>query len=154
MRRLKRMALVAGAGLLLTGLAQADVRLFGARVAGDDAVALAKFYESAFGLKEVNRIDLPDVFEILMNFGATKEAAKANPGAQVIVMRHAPGDPKDSVPHLLLNVSDMTAAVAAVKTAGGSVQGTPLEFGKTRILIVFASDPAGNQLELIQMPSH
>jgi len=151
-RRSKRMAVATAAGLLLAGFVQADVRLFGARVTGDDVPRLVKFYESAFGLKEVNRVDLPNVFEVLMNFGDTVDAAKVNRGPQVVVMRRAPNAPKDPVAHLLLNVTDLNAAVAAVTAAGGSIQGKPFAFGKTGVLIVFASDPAGNQLEMIQPP--
>ena len=48
-----------GAGLLLlAGAASADVTLNAARVGGQDVPALAKFYEAAFGLKEVNRLQL------------------------------------------------------------------------------------------------
>jgi len=146
------MTLAAGAGLLLAGFAHADTRLFATRVAGDDVDGLVKFYESAFGLKQVQRVEATNLLEIMMNFGDTVDAAKANPGARIIIMRHAPSDSKDPVAHLLLNVSDMNAAMAAVKAAGGSVPGKPIEFGQARVLIAFAADPAGNQIEMIQMP--
>ena len=45
-----------------------------------------------------------------------------------------------------------TAAVAAVKAAGGSVVREPFSFGNTGIVISIAADPAGNQMELIQRP--
>lgn len=152
MRRFMNMALIAGAGMLLAGLAKADASLFGARVGAQDVPALAKFYESAFGLKEVNRIELPNMLEILMNFGDSVDAAKANQGPRVVVMNRASNDLKDPIPHLLFNVTDMDVAMAAVKSAGGSIQGAPIEFGKTGILITFAVDPAGNQFEMIQPP--
>lgn len=131
--------------------ARADVSLNAARVGGRDVPALAKFYESAFGLKEVNRIKLPGAVEIMMNFGDTVEAAKANQAAQIVVMRRAQPI-KDPVPHLILNVSDVNAAAAAVKAAGGTMRGAPREFGKTGIFIGIAIDPAGNLIEMIQRP--
>jgi len=42
-----------------------------------DTVALAKFYQAAFGMQEVNRIENPGGTEVFVNFGATVEAAKA-----------------------------------------------------------------------------
>jgi len=82
------------------------------------------------------------------------EAAKANPGAQIVIMHRASNDIKDPVPHLILNVTDMNATVAAIKAAGGSMQGDPRPFGNTGMVIGFATDPAGNRMELIQQPKH
>jgi predicted enzyme related to lactoylglutathione lyase len=44
----------------------------------------------------------------------------------------------------------MPATVAAIKAAGGTMQGEPRPFGTTGIMIGIAIDPAGNQVELIQ----
>lgn len=144
-----------GAGLLLlAGAASADVTLNAARVGGQDVPALAKFYEAAFGLKEVNRLQLPNAVEIMMNFGTTADAAKANKSAQVVIMHRDSNDLKDPVPHIILNVTDMAATVAAVKAAGGKVDAEPRPFGNTGIVIGFAMDPAGNRIELIQQPHH
>jgi len=139
------------AASMLAAAARADVSLNAVRVGGPDVPALAKFYESAFGMKEVNRIKLPGAVEIMMNFGGTVEAAKANPGAQVVVM-HREQPLKDAVPHLILNVSDVNATAEAVKAAGGTMRGAPREFGKTGIYIGVAIDPAGNLIEMIQRP--
>jgi predicted enzyme related to lactoylglutathione lyase len=92
------------------------------------------------------------MLEILMNFGSTVEAAKANKGAQVVIMQRASDEPKDSLPHIILTVTDMDATLAAVKAAGGATDGPAKEFQHTGILIGFATDPAGNRLELIQQP--
>jgi predicted enzyme related to lactoylglutathione lyase len=144
-------AVAACAVSILAAAARADVSLNAARVGGPNVPALAKFYESAFGMKEVNRIKLPGAVEIMMNFGATVEAAKANQGAQIVVMKRA--QPlKDAVPHVILNVSDVNATAAAVKAAGGRMRGAPREFGKTGIYIGIAIDPAGNLIEMIQRP--
>ena len=139
------------AGLMLGVAARADVSLNAARVGGPDVPALAKFYEAAFGLKEVNRIKLPGAVEIMLNFGATAEAAKANQAAQIVIMKRA--QPlKDAVPHLIFNVSDVNATAEAVKAAGGMMRGAPREFGKTGIYIGVAIDPAGNLIEMLQQP--
>jgi predicted enzyme related to lactoylglutathione lyase len=46
----------------------------------------------------------------------------------------------------------MTATVAAIKAAGGSMAGDPRPFRNTGTVIGIAIDPAGNRLELIQRP--
>ena len=54
---------------------------------------------------------------------------------------------------MILNVTDMAATVAAIKTAGGSMNGAPRPYGNTGIIIGIAVDPAGNLVELIQRPA-
>jgi predicted enzyme related to lactoylglutathione lyase len=144
----------AGVMLILVGVAQAGVTLNAGRVGAEDVAALAKFYESAFGLKEVNRLQFPGMLEIMMNFGDTVEAAKSNPNAQIVIMHRDSNAIKDPVPHLIFNVTDVAATAAAVKAAGGTMEGEPRAFGKTGIMIGLAVDPAGNRLEMIQQPKH
>lgn len=146
--RVFAISVAACAAFALAAAARADVSLNAARVGGPDVAALAKFYESAFGLKEVNRIGAG---EIMLNFGDTAEAAKANQAAQIVVMRRAEGI-KDPIPHLIFNVSDVKKAAESVKAAGGTMRGAPREFGKTGIYIGIAIDPAGNLIEMIQRP--
>jgi predicted enzyme related to lactoylglutathione lyase len=141
----------AGAALLMLGTAQAGVMLDSARVGGKDAVALGKFYETAFGLKEVNRLTFPGGVEIFLNFGDSVDAAKANKAAQVVIMQAEPAA-KDAVAHLIFDVTDVAATAAAVKAAGGTMDREPAPFGNTGIVIGFAVDPAGNRIELIQRP--
>jgi predicted enzyme related to lactoylglutathione lyase len=142
-----------GAALLLAGTAQAAGVTFNAgRVGATDSPALAKFYEAAFGLKEVNRLTFPGMVEIMMNFGATVDAAKKNPNAQIVIMQVKSVNTQDTVPHLIFNVTDMAATVAALKAAGGKMESEPKEFGKTGIIIGMATDPAGNHIEMIQQP--
>jgi predicted enzyme related to lactoylglutathione lyase len=137
--------------LLLAGAAHAGVTLNSARVAGKDAVALGKFYETAFGLKEVNRLTFPGGVEIFLNFGDNVDGAKANAAAQVVIMQSDPAA-KDAVAHLIFNVTDAAATAAAVKAAGGTMDREPMPFGNTGLVIGFAVDPAGNRIELIQRP--
>lgn len=138
----------ATAALLLTSAAHAGGALFGARVGAVDAPKLAKFYESVFGLKETARLELPNLFEIMLNFGDSVEAAKKNTNPLIVIIRRESDDVKDTVPHLILNVTDITATVAALKAAGGKMEGEPRAFGKS--MLAFAIDPAGNHVEIIQ----
>lgn len=140
------------AALLVASAAYAQVSLNSVRVGAKDTVALAKFYQSAFGMQEVNRINGAGGPEIFVNFGATADAAKANKSEPVVLMHRDSDDLKDPIPHVIFNVKDMTATVASIKAAGGTMTGDPRPYGNTGIVIGIAIDPAGNRIELIQRP--
>jgi len=129
--------------------AYAGVTLAAARIGAVDVEGVARFYQSAFGMHEIMRLDMPGVKEIMLNFGDTEEAAKANPNPWIVVMGRDSDDVKE-VPHLVLYVADMKATVASVKAAGGTVEGEPSPFGEDGMIVGFAVDPAGNRMELIQ----
>jgi len=152
MKRNYTTAIVVTATLLLVSGAHAQVTLNSLRIGAKDTVALAKFYQAAFGVQEVNRIDASGGPEVFVNFGATIEAAKANKSEPIVIMHRDSDDVKDPIAHVILNVKDMATTVAAIKAAGGSMAGDPRPFGKTGIVIGIAIDPAGNRLELIQRP--
>ncbi|MGH8150116.1 MAG: VOC family protein [Steroidobacteraceae bacterium] len=147
-----RLIAAAGAAFLVAGAAQAGASLFAGRVGAVNVAQVAKFYESAFGLKEVNRLKFPGNMEIMMNFGDTVAAAKANRSPQVVVMHRATNDIADTVPHLIFTVTDIRATAAAIQAAGGKVLSKPRAFGKGGMHVGIAADPAGNRLELIQLP--
>jgi predicted enzyme related to lactoylglutathione lyase len=138
--------------LLLASAALAQVTLNSVRVGAKDSVALAKFYQTAFGMQEVNRINVPAGPEVFVNFGATVDAAKANKSEPIVIMHRDSDDLKDPIAHVILDVKDMAATVGAIKAAGGSMAGDPRPFGNTGLVIGIAIDPAGNRLELIQRP--
>ena len=140
------------ATLLVIGAARAQVTLNSVRIGAKDTVATAKFYQAAFGMQEVNRIDAQGGPEVFVNFGATTDAAKANKSEPIVIMHRDSDDQKDPIAHVILNVKDMSATAAAIKAAGGSMAGDPRPFGKTGIVIGIAIDPAGNRIELIQRP--
>src|SRR5579859_2940091 len=140
------------AALLLASAARAQVTLNSVRIGAKDTVAVAKFYQAAFGMQEVNRIDAPAGPEIFVNFGATVDAAKATKSEPIVIMHRDSDDLKDPIAHVILNVKDMAATVAAIKAAGGSMAGDPRPFRNSGIVIGIAIDPAGNRLELIQRP--
>lgn len=152
MKRMDTTRIAVSAALLLAGAAHAQVTLNSVRVGAKDTAALAKFYQAAFGMQEVNRIGAGAGPEIFVNFGATVDAAKANKSEPIVLMHRDSDDLKDPIPHIILNVKDMAATVTAIKAAGGSMTGDPRPFGNTGIVIGIAIDPAGNRIEMLQRP--
>ena len=152
MKSLAMGVLTACAAMLVSSAAFADVTMNSVRVAAADTEALAKFYKAAFAMEEVNRIAVPGGPEIFVNFGATAEAAKANRGLPIVIMHRDSDAVKDPIAHVILNVTDIKATVAAIKAAGGTMESEPREFRNTGIVIAIAIDPAGNRIELIQQP--
>ena len=152
MKHIYASALTLSVTLLLASSAHAQVTLNSVRIGAKDTVGLAKFYQTAFGMQEVNRINAAGGPEVFVNFGATVESAKANKSEPIVIMHRDSDDIKDPIAHVILNVKDMAATVASVKTAGGSMTGDPRPFGNTGVLIGIAIDPAGNRIELIQRP--
>jgi predicted enzyme related to lactoylglutathione lyase len=145
-------AITVSALLLVAMAAPAQVKLDSVRIGAKDSVALAKFFEAAFNMQEVNRINTPSGPEVFVNFGATVDAAKANKSEPIVIQHRDSDDVKDPIAHVIFNVKDMAATVAAVKAAGGTLAGDPRPFGNTGLVIGIAIDPAGNRLELIQRP--
>jgi predicted enzyme related to lactoylglutathione lyase len=152
MKRIYSTAITLSATLLLACAAYAQVTLNSVRIGAKDTVALAKFYQAAFGMQEVNRIDAAGGPEVFVNFGATIESAKASKSEPIVIMHRDSDDVKDPIAHVILNVKNMAATVASIKTAGGSMAGDPRPYGNTGVVIGIAIDPAGNRLELIQRP--
>ena len=152
MKRICATAIAVCAALLFACAAHAQVTLNSVRIGAKDTIALAKFYQTAFGMQEVNRIDATGGPEIFVNFGATIDAAKANKGEPIVIMHRDFDDLKDPIAHVIFNVKDMAATVAAIKAAGGSMAGDARPFRSTGVVIGIAIDPAGNRLELIQRP--
>jgi predicted enzyme related to lactoylglutathione lyase len=145
------LALGVCAALLGMGSAQAGVTLNSARVGAVDVAALEKFYEAAFGMQEVQKIGTT---EVMLNFGDTVAAAKANPGSQIVIMHRDSDETKDTIAHVIFNVTDMNATVAAITAAGGKMERAPFVFGNSGITIGLGVDPAGNHFEMLQQPKH
>lgn len=150
MRRFHKIAIAISASFVLGGTAHAQVALDSVRIAAKDTVALAKFYQAAFGMQEVNRIENPGGTEVFVNFGETVEAAKANKNPLMILFHRDSDDVKDPIPHIIFVVKDMAKTVAAIKAAGGTMTGEPRPFKGTTTVLGFAVDPVGNRIELIQ----
>jgi len=152
MKRIYTTAITVSIALLLASAAHAQVTLNSVRIGAKDTVGLAKFYQTAFGMQEVNRINAAGGPEVFVNFGATVESAKANKSEPIVIMHRDSDDIKDPIAHVILNVKDMAATVASIKSAGGSMTGDPRPYGNTGMVIGIAIDPAGNRIEMIQRP--
>jgi predicted enzyme related to lactoylglutathione lyase len=133
--------------------AQADVTVMAVRLGANDVAALAKFYEAAFGMKEIDRVGDPAT-EIIMRFGATVAAAKAGASPEFLVQKREPGAGRDTMAHAILHVSDIAATVAAAKSAGAKMEGevATVPIGGAPIKIAMLVDPDGNVLELMELP--
>lgn len=150
MKNLLKLALLA----IIAVPSLADVSLNGVRIGAKDPEALAKFYSAAFGMAEVQRIPQGNSGpEIMLNFGKTPAAAQATRnklgGADIVIMPRAANDGADTMAHIVLNVTDIAATVAALKAAGGKMERDVFVYGGT-IKIGMATDPAGNHIEMIQ----
>jgi predicted enzyme related to lactoylglutathione lyase len=152
MNRIRIIAMGTFAALMVGGAAHADVTLNSLRIGAVNTVALAKFYQAAFKMQEVNRIETPGGPEVFVNFGAAADAAKANRNPPIVIMHRDSDAVADPIAHVIFNVTDMAATVAAIKAAGGSMTGDPRPFRDSGIIIGIAIDPAGNRIELIQRP--
>jgi predicted enzyme related to lactoylglutathione lyase len=148
---IRKLSLGVGASLLVALSAQAGVTLNAARVGAADVAAVEKFYETAFGMQEVQKIGNN---EVMLNFGDSVASAKANPAAQIVIMHRDSDDAKDAIAHIIFNVTDMKATAAAIVAAGGKMDRAPFVFGNTGITIGLAVDPAGNHIEMLQQPKH
>src|SRR5580704_17937502 len=133
MKRLYTAGITASTTLLLASAAHAQVTLNSVRVGAKDTAALAKFYQTVFGMQEVTRINAPGGAEIFVNFGATVDSGKANTSEPIVITHRDSDEVKDPIAHVILTVKDMAATVAAIKAAGGSVAGDPRPFGNTGI---------------------
>jgi len=133
--------------------AHADVTVLAVRLGAKDVVALAKFYETAFGLKEIDRVGQPPT-EIIMRYGASVAAAKAGSSPEFLLARREAGAVSDSMPHAIFRVADLDATVAAAKSAGAKMKGevAALKIGKMPVKIAQLFDPDGNVLELMELP--
>ena len=133
--------------------AHADVAVLAVRLGAKDVVALAKFYDAAFGLKEIDRVGQPPT-EIIMRYGASVAAAKAGSSPEFLLTRREPGAANDTMPHAIFHVSDMDATVAAAKSAGATMKGTvaSVQIGKMPVKVAQLVDPDGNVLELMELP--
>jgi predicted enzyme related to lactoylglutathione lyase len=152
MKKLFAVMLAVGGALLFAGSANAQVAINAIRLCAKDPVTLAKFYESAFGMSETLRLDSPQGTEVILNFGATVDEAKANKNAPIVISQHASDDPKDPTAHLILNIADLKAAVAAIKAAGGTIETEPKDIGYKGYVIGVAVDPVGNRIEILHHP--
>jgi predicted enzyme related to lactoylglutathione lyase len=133
--------------------ASADVTVMAVRLGAKDVVALAKFYEAAFGLKEIDRVGQPPT-EIIMRYGTSVATAKAGSSPEFLLTRREPGAASDTMAHAIFHVADITASLAAAKTAGATMRGdvVSVKIGQMPVKVAMVTDPDGNVLELMELP--
>jgi predicted enzyme related to lactoylglutathione lyase len=132
---------------------QADVTVLAVRLGAKDVVALAKFYDAAFGLKEIDHVGQPPT-EIIMRYGATVAAAKAGSAPEFLVARRDSGAANDPIMHAVFRVSDLHAVVLAAKAAGATVKSdvASITIGGMALKSATLVDPDGNVLEIMELP--
>jgi len=133
--------------------ARADVTVLAVRLGAKDVVALANFYDTAFGLKEIDRVGQPPR-EIVMRYGPTVAAAKAGSSPEFLLETRDPGAANDPIPHAVFHVADIAAAVTTAKAAGATLRGnvTSTSIGGMPVKVAMVIDPDGNLLELMELP--
>jgi predicted enzyme related to lactoylglutathione lyase len=133
-------------------LTQADVTVLAVRLGAKDVVALAKFYDAAFGLKQIDKVGEPTT-EIIMRYGATVAAAKAGSSPEFLIMNREPGVAASTMAHAIFHVSDLNATVAAAKAAGATMMGevASVPIGGMPVKIATLTDPDGNVLEIMEL---
>jgi len=140
---------------MMAGMAwvQADTTVLAVRLGASDVPALAKFYETAFGLKEIDHVGQPPT-EIIMRYGATVAAAKAGSSPEFLVAHRDGGAAGDPIMHAVFRVSDIDATVAAAKAAGATIRSkvAPLTIGGMKLRSATVVDPDGNVLEIMELP--
>jgi predicted enzyme related to lactoylglutathione lyase len=131
----------------------ADVTVLAVRLGARDVVALAKFYDTAFGLKEIDRVGQPPT-EIIMRYGASVAAAKAGSSPEFLLTHREGGATSDPLAHAIFHVSDINATVAAAKSAGATMKGdvASVKIGPTAVKVAQLTDPEGNALEIMELP--
>lgn len=134
----------------LSAVAFADASINGVRIGAKDVAALAQFYRTALGMHEVQRMQNPQFTQIMLDFGATPEAARANPAPDLVLRSRPADDIAHDMGHVVFTVTDLDAAVKAVRDAGGRIEREPFASGSTGMRIAMAVDTAGNHFELIQ----
>ena len=132
-------------------------QLMAVRVATPDvatAKASAAFYTQLLGLQEIARMERaidPDFIEVIMNFGATPEAAKTAKTPMVVLTTASKGTAfPHPTPNLIFRVPNVDDTLKQTVAAGGQVQRAPSPGPGP--LVAFVLDPAGNSVELVQMP--
>ena len=123
------------------------------RLGAKDVVALAKFYDAAFGLKQIDQVGQPPT-EIIMRYGANAAAAKAGNSPEFLVERREGSASADSMAHAIFRVSDIAATVAAAKAAGATIKTdvASVPIGNIMVKLATLTDPDGNVLELMELP--
>lgn len=118
--------------------------------AAADVPKTAAFYQAVFGFKEIQRVERPDLVEIIMNLGATVEEAKAARTPKIVVVSAPPGTPRDPVSHIVLRCTEIATLVTRARANGGTIEREPTKSATSGATVAFFVDPSGNRIEVIQ----
>lgn len=138
-------------GLSVIFQARADVSLMAARVGAEDVLGVGEFYEKAFGLIEVDRLELDSgKLELIMGFTENDNQSIKNMGPGIAILGRESDDAAESMPHIIFRVSDIHAAYAKAIELGGTEVQKPIAVSDLGITIAMLRDPAGNTIELLE----
>ena len=132
-----KFAVAAAVSLLAQGAgaqpATPPVTVGAASIGAVNVERTANFYETVFGFAEIRRIDArPQFLEVVLKPGTDATAARAAPGAALIIISH-PVSAQTDLPalrgwaraHLLLVVPEMATVLDRTIANGGSVAIAP-----------------------------
>ena len=131
--------------------ARADVSLMAARVGAEDVLVAAQFYVKAFGLIEVDRLELASgKAELILGFIGDNKQSVANMGPGIAILERKSDADAESMPHIIFRVSDINAVYSKAIELGGTEVQEPMVINDLGITIAMLRDPAGNTIELLQ----
>ncbi len=133
-----------------TGAQTPPARVWGVRVLATDVESLATFYSKTFGLSEVARpVDSATSKEVILNVGATPEAARKATTAPIAILTRPASAPSGAIASLIITVTDLGKTIEAVKANGGTLLREPGRNAVMNLSFALVKDPDGNQIELI-----
>jgi predicted enzyme related to lactoylglutathione lyase len=122
------------------------------RVLAADPEAIATFYMKAFGMSETRRAANTTTFkEIVINSGATPDAAKAATTTPIVIATRPKDAPAGAMASLILQVPNLEKAIESAKASGGTLLRPAAKSGEG-LNFAFVKDPDGNQIELVMTP--
>lgn len=122
-----------------------------ARVGAEDVFGTGVFYKEAFGLIEVDRLELADgTAELILGFAKNDNQSIASIGSAIAILGRESDDAAESMPHIIFRVSNIESAyLKAIETGGIAVQ-VPTVIDELGITIAMLRDPSGNTIELLE----
>lgn len=117
-------------------------------IAVSDLDRSVDFYGRVLGMREIMRLDLPHMDEVILGWGRR--------GASVVLMKYTDGsntEVRDLPIKLVLYVDDPAAVADAIRADGLPIEREPEPVAALGGAVVgFAKDPDGYLLELLQAP--
>jgi len=136
-------ALLIGGGALAAETTPEVTGVAYVRLPAPDLAKTARFYEAAFDMHEVMRVE---DHEIGLNVGASPSAAQSNLNARVILDRRMVPDERLT---LVLHTRNLQAVVARAEGLGGKVLRAP-QIRPNGFYVAIIEDVAGNHVELLE----